>query len=69
MGELDRQYTALVSYVESLNAYQLDQGGSVMNLQQLTTFVYLRQSPSHAREHASSIRSVVAADPHGASRP
>ena len=69
MGELDCQYTALVSYVESLNAYQLDQGGSVMNLRKLTTFEYLRQSLLHAREHASSIRSAVAADFHGASRP
>ena len=60
-SELDRQYTDLVTYIESLNTYQLDQGGTVMGLGRLTTFEYLHQSPSHVLEHASSIQHAIGA--------
>ena len=59
-SELDRQYTDLVTYIESLSTYQLDQNGIVMGLG-LTTFEYLHQSPSHVLEHASSIPRAIGA--------
>lgn len=65
--ELDRQHAKLVTYLESLSADQLDRPRSVMGLGRLTTFEFLHQCPSHAQEHAASIRRAVGLEPQGAS--
>jgi hypothetical protein len=67
LAELDRKHAELVACIESLSAYDLDRSGAVMGLGTLTTLEYLHQSPSHAQEHAASIRRAVGLEPQGAS--
>lgn len=69
LTELETQHNAFFAYVTALSEEQLDRRGTVFGLGELSAIDYLKQTPSHGREHGESIRKAVGAASEKAERP